>query len=264
MSVWSRSVLAAVTIVSMSCASRMPQASAPVEAAAPPITNGRTLLDRMHERWAGRWITTLSFLQNNTLYSTVGTEQKTQWLEHLAVPGRLRIDILPLASHDGVLYAGGRAHTFQNGKPVRNDPGVNPLLLLGFDVYAQPVATSARVLDSLGFALSVLHETQWQGRRTYVVGAAAGDSTTNQFWVDAERLLFVRLRQRAATGVVTDYQFNRYTDFDGLPVAIEVLMIRNGRLYFKEEYTNVRVNLPMSDALFDPTRWVEAQPTVKP
>jgi hypothetical protein len=82
--------------------------------------------------------------------------------------------------------------------------------------------------------------------------------------VDADRLLFVRLRQRAANGAVTDYQFNRYTDFNGVPVAIEVLMLRNGRLYFKEEYTNVRVSLPMSDALFDPAKWVEAQPRVSP
>lgn len=216
----------------------------------------------MHERWAGRWLGTLSFLQNNTLYSAAGTEQKTQWLEHLAVPGRLRIDYLPLANHDGVLYEGGRVHVFASGKLTRSEPGVNPLLVLGFDVYAQPVATTARILDSLGFALDVLHESEWEGRRAYVVGAHPGDSSTSQFWVDADRLLFVRMRQRAAAGsMVTEYRFNRYTDFDGIPVAIEVLMLRNGRLFFKEEYANVRVNIPLSDALFDPARWVLAQPT---
>jgi hypothetical protein len=261
-----RSFLFLVWLVSATgCAPRAAQQQTAVQPpAATPVTSGRELLVRMHERWQGRWLTSLSFLQNNTLYAASGGEQKTQWLEHLVVPGRLRIDYLPLSGHDGVLYEGGRAHVFANGQLTRSERDVNPLLLLGFDVYAQPVGASARVLDSLGFDLNVLHESQWQGRRAYVAGARAGDSTTNQFWVDAERLLFVRLIQRARTGTtVVDYHFNRYTEFEGIPVAVEVLMHRNGRLYFKEEYTNVRVNLPLADALFDPARWVAAQPTIR-
>jgi hypothetical protein len=94
-----------------------------------------------------------------------------------------------------------------------------------------------------------------------VIGAAVGDTTTNQFWVDAERLLFVRLIQRNASGgPVSEQRFNRYTDFGGYPVAIEVLMLRNGRPYFKEEYADVRVNQPIAPEVFDPARWVDAQP----
>jgi hypothetical protein len=175
----------------------------------------------------------------------------------------LRIDYLPLANHSGVLYEGGRVHVFDNGRRVQSQPGVNPLLLLGFDVYAQPVAATAKTLDSLGFNLGVVHFTEWQGRRTIVIGATAGDTTTNQFWVDGERLLFVRLIQRNPAGtVINDQRFNRYTDIDGFPIAIEVLMLRNGRPYFKEEYTSVRINQPIPAAVFDPARWVDAQPAL--
>lgn len=233
-------------------------------AAEPVITTGRELLQAMHARYEGKWFRTLSFLQNNTLYSASGGEQKTQWLEHMIVPGKLRIDYLPLANHSGVLYEGGQVHSFDNGRRTQSQPGMNPLLLLGFDVYAQPVEVTARALDSLGFDLGIMHLTDWQGRRTIVIGATPGDTTTRQFWVDAERLLFVRLLQpNPARTIVSEQRFNRYTDINGYPIAVEVLMLRNGRPYFKEEYTDVRVNQSVAPELFDPARWVETQPSAR-
>ena len=257
-----RSALAATAAASLACAPRAVTPDAGTTPAGPGISTGGQLIEAMYSRYVGQYLSTLSFLQNNTFYPTSGGEQRTQWLEHLALPGRLRIDHLPLANHSGVLYEGGRVHVFDNGRRVQSQPGVNPLLLLGFDVYGQPPATTARLVDSLGFDLDIMRRGEWQGRPVYIVGAAVeGDSTTNQFWVDAERLLFVRMFQRNPAGtVVTEYRFDRYTDFEGAPVAVEVLMLRNGRLVFKEEYTNVRVNQPIPGAVFDPEKWVEAQP----
>ena len=264
MTVLHRAALAAVAVFSLACATRGAVADGE-GVTAPVITTGDELIDAMHARYAGRYLGTLSFLQNNTLYQTSGGEQKTQWLEHLSVPGKLRIDHLPLANHSGVMYEGGRVHVFDNGKRIQSQPGVNPLLVLGFDVYAQPPATTSRVLDSLGFDLGILRDGEWQGRRVHIVGTPQENSTTNQFWVDAERLVFVRMFQRNPAGtLVTEYRFDKYTDFGGVPIAVEVLMLRNGRPFFKEEYTDVRVNIPIPDALFDPERWVEAQPKLTP
>jgi hypothetical protein len=257
-----RRTLTGLVLLTAACAPRTPAGTGTAPSPAEPvITTGRELLQAMHARYDGRWFRTLSFLQNNTLYSASGGEQKTQWLEHMIVPGRLRIDYLPLATHSGVMYAGGQVHVFDNGRRTQSQPGVNPLLLLGFDVYAQPVEMTAHTLDSLGFDLGIVHVANWQGRRAIVIGAVPGDTTTNQFWVDAERLLFVRLLQRNAAGtVISEQRFNRYTDIDGYPIAIEVLMLRNGRPYFKEEYADVRVNQPIAAEMFDPARWVAAQP----
>ena len=265
MSVPHRVLCLTAAILSGGCASAGPPAGTGADsAAAPPITTARELLGAMHARRSGSFLTTLSFLQNNTLYSAAGGEQKTQWLEHISLPGRLRIDYMPLANHSGVLYEGGRVHVFDNGRRVQSQPDVNALLLLGFDVFAQPVDQTSAKLEALGFDLGVIHEAVWEGRRAYVVGAARGDTTVNQFWIDAERLLFVRMmQQNPARTVLTEYRFNRYTEFDGFPVAIEVLMLRNGRVFFREEYANVRVNVAIPPEVFDPARWVEAQPVPK-
>ena len=72
-----RSALVAAALVSIACASR-PVVPDPDAASPPPvITTGQQLVEAMHARYAGRYLSTLSFLQNNTLYSASGGEQRT-------------------------------------------------------------------------------------------------------------------------------------------------------------------------------------------
>ena len=42
---------------------------------------------------------------------------------------------------------------------------IHPLMVLGFDVYAQPVSQSAAKLTSLGFDLGNVRQDTWQGRK---------------------------------------------------------------------------------------------------
>jgi hypothetical protein len=245
------------------CASHAPAPAAPVMPAARDPASGGELIAQMHARYAGRWFSTLSFVDSNTFYTTAGGEQKTQWLEHVSVPGLLRIDYLPLANHSGVLYQRGQVHAFDNGRATRSEPGFNPLAVLAFDVYVQPVDSTLGQLGAVGFDVAALRAGTWHGRRAWVIGAAAGDTTRNQFWIDADSLLVRRVIQRTAAGVVNETRFDRYTDVGGYPIAIELLFLRNGRPYFKQEYASIRVDDPLSPALFDPAKWVESQPAIR-
>ena len=102
-------------------------------------------------------------------------------------------------------------------KPIQQTKQRNPLLILGFDVYGQPPERTSTILAEEGFALDRFHTDTWQGRPVYVVGAAPGDLKSRQFWVDAERLLFVRLLQPTGTGGerTTDIHFNKYERVGG-------------------------------------------------
>ena len=53
-------------------------------------TSGSGLITAMHDRYDGKYLKTMSFLQNNTAYTTTGQEQKSQWYEHIEIPGKLR------------------------------------------------------------------------------------------------------------------------------------------------------------------------------
>jgi hypothetical protein len=257
-------LLAACLALATGCGGRAATpAAAPAQPSAPAITDGQSLVSAMRQKYGGQWFQTLSFTQNNTLYSARGGETKSQWRERMSVPGKLRIDYLPLTQKSGVLFDGSRVHTFDNGRAIDAQPGVNALMLITKDVYAQPVERTGHLLDSLGFDLTKLRRDTWEAQPAYVVGAAAGDSTTSQFWVDSARLVALRVVQKERRGtreLVTDVRFGKFADFGGFPIATEVLQYRDGRLVFREQYVDVRVNDPIPDATFDATKWLAGQP----
>ena len=235
-----------------------PDAAPAPSGVAAPVTSTSELVARMRARYDGKWYRTLSFVQNNTLYRADGGAEKSQWMEYLAVPSRLRIDYLTQGNRSGLLVSDNTFYAFDNGKQVSTVRRVHPLLLLSADVYALPPEVTLRRVDSLGIDTTAFRRAEWQGRSAYVVGAAAGDTTSSQFWVNADSLLVVRVIETRTAGprtLSTDYHFNRYTDVGGYPVAMEVVMHRDGRPVFREEYADVKVNVDVPEALFDTSRW---------
>jgi len=222
------------------------------------ITSGAALVQAMHDRYATGWYHSLTFTQKTTLTLSSGGEVVQTWYEAGQVPGRLRIDT-DRATKGGVLYARDSIFSFTNGKLVRADTGLNELLVLGFDVYVQLAARSETVLRKLGFDLTQIHETRWQGKPVYVVGAVAGDTTSKQFWIERDQLLFVRLIERSRQGRV-DIRFNEYVKYGGGWLAIEVDQIVNGKRRTLEQYSDIKTNVELSEALFDPKQWATVPP----
>ena len=176
------------------------------------ITNGEQLLTAMYGRYATSWYHTLTFVQKSTYLKPDGTELRSEtWYEALSMPAKLRIDRGDPKDGNGSLYSGDSVYTFNAGKQTRASAQRNALLILGFDVYTQPVARSVDVLKQEGFDLAKFHRDSWQGQSVYVVGALAGDTLSKQFWVDTDNLLFVRLLQpNAQRTVVQDIRFTKY------------------------------------------------------
>jgi hypothetical protein len=219
-----------------------------------PPRDGEELVHRMRDRYAGRWYRTLTFTQRTTLPD--GSVET--WYEALQLPGRLRIDIAPLDGMNTILFRNDSIYEFRGGRLHRSAVTVHPLMVLGFDVYEAPVPETVRKLRDLGFDLSKLHESTWRGRPVYVVGAASGDTTSAQFWIDRERLYFVRSLQpsRKDSTAVEEVRFDRYVRLGGGWVETEVLFLVNGRQRMKEEYQDLRADVPLDPAIFDPSKWV--------
>ncbi|MFL5595169.1 MAG: hypothetical protein ACJ785_11235 [Gemmatimonadaceae bacterium] len=222
------------------------------------VTSGAGLLNAMHDRYDGKFIKTMSFLQNNTRYTTTGQEVKSQWYEHMEVPGKLRIAFLPASQRSGLVQVDDRVATFDNGIRVDFRPSINPLLVLTADVYVAPVATIARELDSLHVDTDIIRNDEWEGQPVYVVGAKAGDTTTTQMWVDRDNLRLVRFIQRQKAGdrtIVSDNRVLGYKEIQGFDVPTEFLVIRNGRPFWREQYADVRINEDFPAGTFDQARW---------
>jgi hypothetical protein len=183
-----------------------------VPAYAAKIKNGEQLVKAMHDKYAGKWYKTLTFVQKNTEYKPDGTTQNSVWYEAMSAPGNLRIDFDPLESGNGLLFAGGAQHNFKDGKLIRSQPTIHPLMVLAFDVYLQPIEKTVSQLKELKIDLQVLREDTWQGRPVYVVGAKAGDLRSAQFWIDKKNLYLVRMLQPVGRNKerTSETQFNKY------------------------------------------------------
>jgi hypothetical protein len=207
----------------------------------------------MRDRYAGKWYRTLTFTQKTTL-----PDGKVEtWYEALELPGKLRIDIAPLDSMKTILFRNDSVYQFDQGKLKDSKPLVHPLMVLGFDVYGDPVAKTVQKLKGLKFDLSKIHQTRWQGRPTYVVGAEAGDTTSPQFWIDAERLYFVRSLEpsKKDPSVINDVRFEKYIPLAGGWLEMEVLFLSNGKQQVKEEYLDPKANVKLDPGIFDPSVW---------
>lgn len=224
------------------------------------VTTSSGLIKAMHDRYDGKYLKTMSFLQNNTAYTTSGQEQKSQWYEHIEIPGKLRIAFLPATQRSGLVQVDDRVATFDNGIRVDFRPSVNPLLLLTADVHVASVTATMRGLDSLHVDGETVRTDEWEGQPVYVVGAKAGDSTSNQMWVDRNHLRLVRFIQSNKAGertMVSDIRIQNYKEIQGFDVPTEFLVLRNGRPVWREQYADVKVNEVFPTGTFDQAKWYD-------
>jgi outer membrane lipoprotein-sorting protein len=229
--------------------------------AAAKVKTTEDLIAAMQKKHAKTWYRTLTFVQKSTTFKEDGTSTSEIWYEALSAPGKLRVDIEPVASGNGFMFVDGMQHAFKDGKLVNSRERINPLLLLGFDIYFQPAAATINHLKKMNYDVSKLREDTWQGRPVYVVGADAGDGRSPQFWIDKKNLYFVRLIEPTGKNKeqTEEIQFNKYEPVKGGGwVSPEVIVLIDGKRVFMEEYTEIKAGVKFDDKLFDPQHWATA------
>jgi hypothetical protein len=229
--------------------------------------SGEDLVGEMHDRYAGKWYRNLTFVQTTTFPDR---PQET-WYEAGTIPGKLRIDIAPLDSMKAFMYVGDSAIVFEGGKRVAGRRDRNLLMTLGFDVYGQPPETTIAQLKAQSIDLDKIREDTWDGTKVWVVGAAKGDTTTSQFWIEQKRLLFVRLieahpSQKNPSGPpnLLDITFENYRPLGKVWVAPRCVIKVNGKEVQREEYRDIRADVTLQPDLYDTevyhkATWIEVK-----
>lgn len=224
-------------------------------AAAQQINSGDSLLRAMHDRYAATWYKNVTFVQKSTTYKPDGTTSVETWYEALQEPGKLRIDIGPASDGKGYIFDHGNLTIIKDNKITGQQPMTNMLLVLGFDVYAQPPDVTASVAKQEGYDLTKFREDQFDGKPVYVVGARdAKDLTSKQFWVAKDTLLFVRdiepTRQDATKS--EDIRFVHYQPLAHAWIAAGVEMYVDGKKVFSEDYTDIQADVALAPNTFNP------------
>jgi outer membrane lipoprotein-sorting protein len=221
------------------------------------IRNGEDLLRAMHERYKDSWYQTVTFTQKSTTYKPDGTSSAETWYEAALLPGKLRIDIGPVADGKGYIFSNGNVSVIKENKVVASEKSINMLLVLGFDVYRQDPETTINIVKGEGYDLSKLHEDSWEGKSAYVVGADRGDLKSKQFWVAKDTLLFVREIEPARDNPtkLDDIRFIHYQPLAGAWIAAGVEVYSDGKKVFSEDYSDIHANVKLDPAAFDPEKF---------
>jgi hypothetical protein len=202
----------------------------------------------MHDRWHGKWIRTMTFVQRTTF---PGRPEQI-WYESVELPGKLRIDFGPADSMNAAIMRADSIYQFRHGKLVRSGPDPNPLGLLLADLYFLPPAETMTRLERLGYDLTKFRADRLHGRAVWVVGALPGDSTSNQFWVDRERLVLTRTVEGGPGNdpPIVGEVVGRAAG--AVPVESAMRFWRGGKEMQREVYTAIRLDPPLDPSVFDP------------
>jgi hypothetical protein len=222
-------------------------------AASAPIIDGPSLISAMHARYADTCYRRLRVRQEVIFHDEAGAPTRREvWTELIELPGKVRSIIGDEDDGDGELYLDGAFHIIRDGRVVQRAPQPHPVLLIGYDVYCQDPAETIGALERAGFDLSTLHQTEWNGRPVYIVGADEGDEATSQFWIDAERLLCLRIINRRPSGAVIDIQFTDYEPFAGAWLCTELIFYRDGTLLIYERDLEHSIPASIDPKMFAP------------
>jgi hypothetical protein len=228
-------------------------------------TTGLDALQQMHDAYAGRWYTSLTFTQKTSTRGADGTEKVTTWYESVRYSEtggtQLRIDVGDPSEGNGVLYSPDSLWVMRAGKLATARKGGNALVPLIEGVYVQPVARTTAELAPTGVDLSrTVVSVRWNDRPVWIVGAtSAADTTSPQFWVDTERKIVVRAILVPAPGAPKmDIRLEGVVPLANGWLATKCTFYVGGVVSQIEEYGDWKANVALPAALFDVAGWTTA------
>ena len=239
------------------CRGGIPAASAGVPARANSVPrNGLEVVGAVRRAHPSRELRSLAFTIAAVRYSD-DDSSRVRARAHALLPGRMRIGELPASRRTGDVRDRQGFARFVRGRRVTTTRTVDLATLLVYDLFAQSIDSTVAWLDTARVRVGLLRVDELDGRRTLVVGAAAGDSTTTQFWVDADAWRIVRVIQPDPHDPrrVEDIRFPTDTTVLGVPLPTTALEFRGGRLVERREMSRFVANPGVPSRAFDLRRW---------
>ena len=247
-------VLGTVAVVAACSVVRPPRASSPARATMSP-RNGLEVIGAMRFAHPSRDLHSLAFTVTAT-WEGEAARRAARARAHARLPGMFRQTSLP-SRQSGFVRDRQRLAVFERGRRVAAVSRVDLATLLAYDVFAQSIDSTIMWLDSARVRYGVTRRDELDGRDVWVVGAADGDMTSPQFWVDAEQWRVVRVIQRDPRGRngVIDVRFTEFVDVRAIPVPVRSVTYRAGEPALTQQYSQLAVNPVIPRSAFNLGAW---------
>jgi len=218
------------------------------------ITNTRDLLKEMHKRYNGKFYKHITFIQLNKIFRADTLSETSVWYEAFEYPGKLRVDYGPSLGVNGHIFLNDSVYYFKDGMLEKTEKKINETMLLSGDIFCLPIPEIMSKLTTLGYDTSKFREDKWKGKPAFVIGAAIGDDTTRQFWIDRQYLYLVR-HITNDSGQVQEIHFSEHQAKGKFYIEDEVKIMEKGKTIKTERYAEVNPDIVLLPSIFDPKQW---------
>ncbi len=216
---------------------------------------GEKYVEQMHARYKNNWYRTMTFTQDTEIYRNDSVIRKQVWYEMVRFPFELRIDVDSISGGNKTYYKKDSTYRIRKNKIAGVGLDHNPFIFFLGGMYMLPLDTVKAQLKQNGYDLSLGGITNWQGRKTFIIGAASdNDTSRNQFWVDAQHLYIVRVMLKLGNSPF-DIQLLDHQKLDKGWSETTVKFYREGKLLQTEKYRDIKTDVKLGDEVFDVERY---------
>ena len=210
----------------------------------------------MHDRYAGKWYKTFTFTQTTEVYRNDSLKRSETWYENIKFPNDFRIDFGNPDSGNAAIFKNDSAYLYRRGQRVNVRPDKNDLMFLLGGMYFYQFDEVTAKMTSLGYNLDKFHEDTWKGKNVYVIGASRGEDSVNQLWIEKENYNLVRMLKYENKSKEEAF-FENHVKLGGGFTETLVYFFINDKLIQVEKYRDLKADVEINPAIFDPVNFVK-------
>ncbi len=225
-----------------------------IEAGSPKIKfkSGKDVIEAMHQTYKQAPCKLYTFSQKNTHYKNDSIIGHSEWHEYIEFPDKFRIDFGKTEDGNFIIFKNDSSYRYRNHQLKKTDFDSNILLLLLGGMYYRELPDVVSRLQKEHYNTEVFSTQKWHKQTVYVIGAAKGDTLSNQIWVDKKTLRVIRIIEKMDADSYMDMTFDAFQKSCNGYTETKVTFKRNGKTEQVEEYYNISAHDTLPAEVFNP------------
>lgn len=217
-----------------------------------PFKTGNDVISFMHQKYFQAPCKSYTFSQKNTHYKNDSITGNSEWHEYIEFPDKFRIDFGKSEDGNFIIFKNDSSYRYKNHQLKKKDGNTNTLLLLLGGMYYRDLKDVITRLEKEHYNTQIVSSQKWNKHQVHVIGALAGDTLSNQIWIDKKTWRVVRIIEKMDTANYMDMSFVSFQKNCNGYIETKVIFKRNGKIEQMEEYYNITPIDKFGTEVFNP------------
>lgn len=204
------------------------------------IKTGVDVLKKMYLTYKNAPCQRYVFSQKNKHYKNDSVVGMSEWFESIEFPDKFRIDFGNKTDGNFVIFRNDSVFRYKAAELKKATPDTNTLLLLLGGMYYRDLKDVLLRLQHAKYNTTIVTKQKFRKQKVYVVGALAGDTLSNQLWIDKKNLRVVRIIEKMDDKHTMDMTFDAFEKHCKGYIESAVTFKNNGKVEQVETYFDIK------------------------